>query len=320
MSDTSQIKIFSGNSNQGLAQKVCDFLQIPLGEEKVIRFSDGEVSVRIEESVRNCHIYVLQSVCTPANENLMEMLVMIDALKRASALEITAVIPYYGYARQDRKAASREPITAKLVADLIQVAGATRVLSIDLHAAQIQGFFNIPFDHLYSSPIFVDDIRTRFGIVNGADDVVIVSPDAGGVERARSYAKRLQTSLAIIDKRRPRPGVAEVMNIIGDVEGKKAIIVDDLIDTAGTLSKSVEALLKRGAAAVYAYGTHAVFSGPAIERINNSDLHEVVVTDTIPLKGAALDCKKIRVISCAPLLGEALRRIHTGQSISSLFD
>jgi ribose-phosphate pyrophosphokinase len=250
----------------------------------------------------------------------MEMLVMIDALKRASAQEITAVVPYYGYARQDRKAASREPITAKLIADLIQVAGATRVISLDLHAAQIQGFFNVPFDHLYSSPIFIEDIRKRFDLTPGKDDVIVVSPDAGGVERARSFAKRLQVSLAIIDKRRPRPGVAEVMNIIGDVQGKKAIIVDDIIDTAGTLSKAAEALLNRGAEAVWAYGTHAVFSGPAIDRINQSKLHEVVVTDTIPLRGEALDCKKIRVISCAPLVGEALRRIHTGQSISSLFD
>lgn len=314
------IKIFSGNSNPSLAKKVCEFLQIPQGTAKVIRFSDSEVSVSIEESVRGLQIYVLQSVCPPANENLMEMLVMIDALKRASAHEITAVIPYYGYARQDRKAASREPITAKLVADLIQVAGATRVISIDLHAAQIQGFFNVPFDHLYSSPIFVEDIRERYDIKNASDDVVIVSPDAGGVERARSYAKRLQTSLAIIDKRRPRPGVAEVMNIIGDVEGKKAIIVDDIIDTAGTLSKAAEALLARGAASVSAYGTHAVFSGPAIERIENSGLFEVVVTDTIPLRPDGLACKKVRVISCAALVGEALRRIHTGLSVSSLFD
>jgi len=319
MSDTT-IKIFSGNSNQALAHKVCEFLKIQPGNARIIRFSDGEVSVSIEESVRNAQIYVVQSICPPANENLMEMLVMIDALKRASALEIIAVLPYYGYARQDRKAASREPITAKLVADLIQVAGATRVISLDLHAAQIQGFFNVPFDHLYSGPIFVEDIRTRFGIVKGSDDVVVVSPDAGGVERARSFAKRLQVSLAIIDKRRPKPGVAEVVNIIGEVEGKRAIIVDDIIDTAGTLTKSVEALMKRGAASVSAYGTHAVFSGPAIERINASELHEVIVTDSIPLKGPALDCKKISVVSCAPLVGEALRRVHTGQSISSLFD
>lgn len=319
MSDT-PIKIFSGNSNHNLAQKIAQSLKIPLGAAKVIRFSDSEVSVSIEESVRGLPIYLVQSVCPPANENLMEMLVMIDALKRASAQEITAVIPYYGYARQDRKAASRSPITAKLVADLIQVAGATRVVSLDLHAAQIQGFFNVPFDHLYSSPIFVEDIRERFDIAKGSDDVVVVSPDAGGVERARSFAKRLQVSLAIIDKRRPRPGVAEVMNIIGDVDGKKAIIVDDIIDTAGTLSKSAEALLARGAAAVWAYGTHAVFSGPAIERIENSGLHEVVVTDTIPLREDAQKCSKIRVLSCAPLVGEALNRIHNGASISSLFD
>jgi ribose-phosphate pyrophosphokinase len=314
------IKIFAGNSNPNLAQKISEFLSIPQGKARVVRFSDSEVFVSIEESVRGLHAYVLQSVCPPANENLMEMLVMIDALKRASADQITAVIPYYGYARQDRKAASREPITAKLVADLIQVAGATRVMSLDLHAAQIQGFFDIPVDHLYASPIFVEDIRERFHLTNGSNDVVIVSPDAGGVERARSYAKRLQTSLAIIDKRRPRPGVAEAMNIIGDVEGKKAIIVDDIIDTAGTLTKGAEALLAHGAAAVWAYGTHAVFSGPAIERIESSRIHEVVVSDTIPLRGPALANKKIRVLSCAPLIGEALRRVHTGASISSLFD
>lgn len=319
MSDA-PIKIFSGNSNPSLAKKISEFLGIPEGTANVIRFSDGEVSVSIEESVRGLQTYVLQSVCPPANENLMEMLVMIDALKRASAQEITAVVPYYGYARQDRKAASREPITAKLVADLIQVAGATRVISLDLHAAQIQGFFNIPFDHLYSSPIFIEDIRERFHIKNGSNDVVIVSPDAGGVERARSYAKRLQTNLAIIDKRRPRPGVAEVMNIIGEVEGKKAIIIDDIIDTAGTLTKAAESLLNQGASAVWSYGTHAVFSGPAIERIEASNLHEVVVTDTIPLRGQALKCSKIRVLSCAPLVGEALRRVHTGASISTLFD
>lgn len=314
------IKIFAGNSNPSLAQKISEFLSIPQGKARVVRFSDSEVFVSIEESVRGLHAYVLQSVCPPANENLMEMLVMIDALKRASAHQITAVVPYYGYARQDRKAASREPITAKLVADLIQVAGATRVMSLDLHAAQIQGFFDIPVDHLYASPIFVEDIRERFHLTNGLNDVVIVSPDAGGVERARSYAKRLQTSLAIIDKRRPRPGVAEAMNIIGDVEGKKAIIIDDIIDTAGTLTKGAEALLAHGAAAVWAYGTHAVFSGPAIERIESSRIHEVVVSDTIPLRGPALSSKKIRVLSCAPLIGEALRRVHTGASISSLFD
>ncbi len=314
-----KIQVFSGNSNLQLAQRITEYLKIPLGNANVRRFSDGEVSVNIEESVRGNHTYIVQSTCPPANENLMEMLVMIDALKRASAAEITAVVPYYGYARQDRKASPREAITAKLVADLLEAAGATRMISLDLHVAQIQGFFNVPFDHLYATPIFMEDIRQRFCSNGNADDLVVVSPDTGGVERARAYAKRLQASLAIIDKRRVQPNVAEVMNIIGDVAGKKAIMVDDMIDTAGTLTKAAEAILAHGAIGVWAYATHPVFSGKAIERIEKSSLKEVIVTDSIPLSKEALKCGRIRQLSCASLVGEAILRVHTGTSISSLF-
>ena len=314
-----KIQVFSGTSNPLLAQKIADYLKIPLGTASVRRFSDGEVSVNIEESVRGNHTYIVQSTCPPANENLMEMLVMIDALKRASAAEITTVVPYYGYARQDRKVAPREAITAKLVADLVAAAGATRMISLDLHVAQIQGFFDVPFDHLYATPIFMEDIRQRFCADGNADDLVVVSPDTGGVERARAYAKRLNASLAIIDKRRLQPNVAEVMNIIGDVSGKKAIIVDDMIDTAGTLTKAAEALLEKGVSGVWAYATHPVFSGKAIERIENSLLNEVVVTDTIPLSAAAKACGRIRQLSCASLVGEVILRVHTVTSISSLF-
>ncbi len=314
------IKLFAGNSNPSLAKKIADYLQMPLGEARVVRFSDGEISVNINESVRGSDTYIVQSISPPVNENLMEMLVMIDALKRASAAEITAVVAYYGYARQDRKAAPREPITAKLVADLLEAAGITRMISLDLHAAQIQGFFNVPFDHLYATPIFIEDIRKRFcAAEDQASDVVVVSPDAGGVERARAYAKRLHAGLAIIDKRRPAPGIAQVMNIIGDVEGKRAIIIDDMIDTAGTLTQAAEAIKARGAAGVWAYATHAVFSGPAVERIEKSALEEVVVSDSIPLQDGALSSQKVRQLSCAPLVGEAIRRVHTGTSISSLF-
>jgi ribose-phosphate pyrophosphokinase len=283
----------------------------------VSRFSDGEVWVEIDESVRGSHTFVLQSTSPPCNEHLMEMLVMIDALKRASADEITAVIPYYGYARQDRKAAPRAPITAKLVADLLSTAGATRVISMDLHAGQIQGFFNVPFDHLYATPVLLQDIRDRFGAT--LENVVIVAPDAGGVERARSYAKRLQASLAIIDKRRTGPNVAEIMNIIGDVNGKRAIIVDDMVDTAGTLAQAARAIVANGATEVWAYATHAVLSGPALERIEGSPLKELVVTDTIRLTDKAAASSRIRQLSVAPLVAEAIKRVHTGESISTLF-
>lgn len=309
------IRIFAGSSNLKLAERIAKYLKTPLGACKITNFSDGETFVNIEESVRGHHTYILQSISPPANDNLMEMLIMIDALKRASASEITAVVPYYGYARQDRKAGPREPITAKLIADLLEVAGATRLISLDLHAAQIQGFFDVPVDNLYATPIFMKDIKTQFK----SKDIVIVSPDAGGVERARSYAKCLHASLAIIDKRRPKPNVAEVMNIIGDVSAKKAIMIDDMIDTGGTLCKGAEALKKAGATGVCAYATHAVFSGKAVSRIKASDIDEVVVTDSIPLKPDAKSCSKIRVLSCASLVGEAMNRVHTGASISSLF-
>lgn len=312
--------IFSGSSNLDLARKVTDYLKTSLGKCRLSRFSDGEISVNIDESVRGQHCFVVQSTCPPANEYLMELLMMIDALKRASASDITAVIPYYGYARQDRKWAPREPITAKLVADLIETAGATRIVSLDLHAAQIQGFFDMPVDHLFARPVFVEDIRERFCKPESqCGEVVIVSPDAGGVERARAYAKRLGVSLAIIDKRRPKPGVAEVMNIIGDVAGKTAVIVDDMIDSAGTLTKAADAILANGAHSVYAYATHAVFSGAAIERIESSAIVEIVVTDSIPLHEKAASCSRIRVLSVSELIGEAINRVQTSESISSLF-
>jgi ribose-phosphate pyrophosphokinase len=313
MSDN-PIKVFCGNSNLELAQRIAHYLEMPLGSAVIKRFADGELSISISESVRGYHTFIVQSLSPPANEHLMELLIMIDALKRASAVEITVVMPYYGYARQDRKAAPREPITAKLVADLLEAAGATRLISLDLHAAQIQGFFNVPVDHLYASPIFIEDIKQKY-----SDDLVVVSPDAGGVERARAYAKRLEASLAIIDKRRPVPGVAEVMNIIGDVKDKKAIIIDDMIDTAGTLVKASEAVMKQGAKSICAYASHGVFSPPAIESIAKSVISEVVVTDSIALRDDAKKCKKIRVLSCSSLVGEAISRVHTGASISSLF-
>jgi ribose-phosphate pyrophosphokinase len=309
-----KIKIFSGNSNSALASEICDFINVPMGKASVKTFSDGEITVEIQENIRGRHIFVIQSTCSPVNHNLMELLVMIDAMKRASAGYITAVIPYYGYARQDRKAAPRTPITAKLVADLITAAGATRVLCMDLHAGQIQGFFNIPVDHIYAMPIALSYVKEKMG-----DDLVVVSPDAGGVERARAYAKRLGAALAIIDKRRTGPNVAEVMHIIGDVEGKTAIIVDDMVDTAGTLTQAAKALADNGAKKVCASCTHAVLSGPAIDRINDSVLEELVVTNSIPLTETGRKSGKIKVLSVAPLLGEAIRRIHSDDSVSSLF-
>ncbi|RMG59710.1 MAG: ribose-phosphate pyrophosphokinase [Deltaproteobacteria bacterium] len=309
-----ELKVFSGNANLELAKNICKYLQIPLGNAMVKRFSDGEVNVEIGENVRGTDVFLIQPTCPPVNENLMEMLVMIDALKRASAKRITAVIPYYGYARQDRKVAPRTPITAKLVADLLSAAGISRLLTMDLHAGQIQGFFNIPVDHLYASPVLLSYIREKF-----RNDIVIVSPDAGGVERARAFAKRLNASLAIIDKRRVGPNVAEIMNIIGEVEGRVAVILDDMIDTAGTVCQAASALKEKGAVSVNACATHPVLSGPAIERITNSEIEEVVVTDTIPLRENAKECEKIKVLSVANLLGEAIKRIHYDDSISSLF-
>jgi len=308
------LKIFSGNSNSELAREICGDLAVPLGSAKVKTFSDGEIMVEIGENVRGRDVYVIQSVCAPANNNLMELLIMADALKRASAASITAVIPYFGYARQDRKVAPRTPITSKLVADLITTAGMDRLLTIDLHAGQIQGFFDIPVDHLYAAPVILGDINERFSA-----RVVVVSPDAGGTERARAFAKRLDAGLAIIDKRRSGPNVSEVMNIIGDVEDEVCIIVDDMIDTAGTLCQAAQALKDKGARKVYAFATHPVLSGPALDRISESCLEEVVVTNTIPIGDKLQHCSKLRTLSVAELLAEAIRRIHGGESVSSLF-
>ena len=309
------IKLFSGSSNPELARQISAYLDVPLGQLKSVRFSDGEMFVEIGENVRGSEVFVIQSTSSPANDNLMEMLIIIDALKRASAKGICAVIPYYGYARQDRKVAPRTPITAKLVCDLITAAGATGVLSLDLHAGQIQGFFDIPFDHLFAMPVMLEHLMTH----HQAEKTVVVSPDAGGVERARAYAKRLGAGLAIIDKRRPTPNVAKIMNIIGQVENLDVVIVDDMVDTAGTLSEAANALKEKGARRIVAYATHGVLSGPAIERIEQSALEKLVVSDTIPLNDRALRCKKIETISVSPLIAKALRRIHLGESVSSLF-
>jgi ribose-phosphate pyrophosphokinase len=308
--------ILSGNANRPLAEKICEKLGKTLGRLESRRFSDGEIFVEIQENVRGRDVYVIQSTSGPVNDTLMELLIMIDALKRASAKEITAVVPYYGYARQDRKVAPRTPISAKLVADLFAAAGATRVVSMDLHAGQIQGFFDIPFDNLFSSPVLVDYLKTEMA---GHTDLVMVSPDAGGVERARAYAKRLDASVAMIDKRRTGPNVAQAMNVVGDVDGKIAIILDDMIDTAGTLTEAAHAVLDRGAKKVYAAATHGVLSGPAIERISASKIEKVIVTDTIPLTAEAKACKKIVQLSVADLLAEAIYRIHNYDSVSSLF-
>jgi ribose-phosphate pyrophosphokinase len=310
-------RVFAGNSNRPLAEAIARELDRPLAKATVGRFSDGETQVEIADNVRGLDTFVIQSTSPDANTNLMELLIMIDALKRASASSIVAVIPYYGYARQDRKVASRSPITAKLVADLLESAGATRVVSMDMHAGQIQGFFNIPFDHLYAAPVLLEHMRKRFD--GDAQNVVIVSPDAGGVERARAYSKRLGSTLGIVDKRRTKPNVAEIMNVIGEVHGKVAVILDDMIDTAGTLTQAANALMDKGATRVYAYATHAVLSGPAVERITKSPIEEVVVTDTIALAPAAAASPKIRALSVAELLAEAIRRIHSADSLSSLF-
>jgi len=310
-------RVFSGNSNRKLSEQICKELGRPLARATVGRFSDGEIQVEIGENVRGLDSFVIQSTSPDANTNIMELLIMIDALKRASAGSITAVIPYYGYARQDRKVASRSPITAKLVADLLETAGATRVVSMDMHAGQIQGFFNVPFDHLYAAPVLLEHMRKRFD--GDAQNVVVVSPDAGGVERARAYSKRLGSTLGIIDKRRTKPNVAEIMNVIGEVQGKVAVLLDDMIDTAGTLTQAANALMDKGASKVVAYATHAVLSGPAVERILKSPIEEVVVTDTIPQTPQVEACRKIRVLSVAGLLAEAVRRIHSADSLSSLF-
>jgi ribose-phosphate pyrophosphokinase len=306
--------IFTGNANTALAQEICDSLSMPLGRASVRTFSDGEVYVEIGENVRGADVFVIQPTCPPVNHNMMELLIMVDALRRASARRITAVLPYYGYARQDRKVAPRVPISAKLVADIITTAGARRVLAMDLHAPQIQGFFSIPVDHLFAAPVLLDSLRKKF-----SGEVVMVSPDAGGVERTRAFAKRFGAGLAIIDKRRDRPNESQVMYIVGNVKGKTAVILDDMVDTAGTLCKAAQALKEHGANEVHGCITHPVLSGPAISRIKESVLESLVVTNTIPLNEEAQKVDKIKVLSVSALLGEAIRRIHNEDSVSSLF-
>jgi ribose-phosphate pyrophosphokinase len=308
------LQVFSGRANEPLAEAICDYLQIEPGKIRLGTFSDGEIYCQIQENVRGADVFVVQPTGRPANESLMELLIMLDAFRRASPSRVCVVMPYMGYARQDRKDAPRVPITAKLVANLITTAGAHRLLTIDLHAAQIQGFFDIPVDHLYAAPVLIEAIRRKH-----LDRLMLVSPDAGGVERARAFAKRLQVDLAIMDKRRPEANKAEIMNVIGQVEGCDCVIVDDIIDTAGTLVKSAETLLERGARSVYASAVHPVLSGPAIERINASRIEKVMVTDTLSLGDDAAASPKIEQLSLAVLLGEAIRRIHEGASVSSLF-
>lgn len=314
MSRFKDIVLFSGNANPLLAREISEILKISLGDTVIKRFSDGEVWVEINENVRQKDAYIVQPICHPANENLMELLIMIDALKRASVDTITAVIPYYGYARQDRKAQPRVPITAKLVADLLTAAGTDRVLSIDLHAGQIQGFFDIPFDHLYALPVFLEWFK-KLNMTN----VMVVSPDVGGAERARAYSKRFDCGIALVDKRRTEPNVAEVMNVVGDVKDKNCIIVDDIVDTAGTLTKAAEALLKAGARSVTACCTHPILSGSALAHIENSALETLLVTNTIPLSDRAVKCKKIQQLSVASLVAQSISRIAKGESVSSLF-
>ncbi len=307
------IKIFSGNAHLEMANEIASHLDLPLSVAEVRKFSDGEVFVEIKENVRGTDVFVVQPTCTPVNDHLMELVIMVDALRRASARRITAVVPYYGYARQDRKVAPRVPISAKVVAEMFMAVGVRRVLCMDLHAGQIQGFFNIPVDHLYAAPVLLDYISSKF------DDVIMVSPDAGGVERTRAFAKRLNAGLAIIDKRRDQPNECEAMHVIGDVEGKTAILLDDMVDTAGTLCSGATTLLENGAKEVHACCSHPVLSGPAVERITSSDIKSLVVTNSIPLNGAAVDCKKIQVLSVSHLLAEAIKRIHNEDSVSSLF-
>lgn len=308
------IKLLTGNANPVLAKEVAEYLRVPVCDTTTTTFSDGEIMVHINENIRGADVFVVQPTCPPINDNIIELLLLIDALKRASAGRITAVIPYYGYARQDRKVQPRVPISSKLVADLITVAGANRVLAVDLHAGQIQGFFNIPVDHLYASPVLLEYIKKC-----DFKDLVIVSPDAGGVERARAFAKRLNTTLAIIDKRRESANFSQVMNVIGDIKGRDTVILDDMIDTAGTIVQAASALKEKGADRVSAACTHAVLSGSAIERINNSVIEELIVTNTIPFNRKKEKCKKLTVLSIAPLLAEAIKRIHEESSISSLF-
>lgn len=308
----SHIKIFTGNANPELAKEICDYLGIDLGDSVVSKFSDGEINVEIDESVRGKDVYIVQPTCEPGNEHIMELLIMVDAIRRASARRITAVIPYYGYARQDRKSRGREPITAKLIANLLTKAGCRRVLTMDLHAQQIQGFFDVPVDHLYAAPIIANYFQSL-----ELDDLVVVSPDIGGVARARKFAELLHVPLAIIDKRRPKPNVSEVMNIIGDIDGKNVILIDDIIDTAGTITNAAKALKERGAKEVYASCSHAVLSGPAIDRLNDCPIKEVVTTNSIHTDSK--NCDKIKVLSVAPLFGEAIMRIFQDASVSKMF-
>jgi ribose-phosphate pyrophosphokinase len=315
LADDKRIKIFCGSSNKALAEEICKFVGVPLGETRLQRFSDGEVHFQLLENVRGADVFLVQPTCFPVDQHLVELLIMMDALKRASAGRITVVIPYYGYARQDRKDRPRVAITSKLVADLLTTAGANRALLVDLHAAQIQGFFNIPVDHLFASPVLVSYFREL-----DLPNLTVVSPDAGGVERARFFAKKLEVPLAIVDKRRTDINVTEVMNVIGDVRGRTCLILDDIIDTAGTLVKTVDALLDQGAAKVYACATHPVLSGPAVERIANSRLEQVIVTNTIPLREDAVGVEKIKVLSIAGLLGRAIESIHMETSVSTLFN
>ncbi len=309
------IKLFTGNAHKGLAREMARYLDMPVGDATISSFSDGEIMVQINENVRGTDVFVLQPTSMPVNRHLMELLLMVDALKRASARRITAVIPYYGYARQDRKVQPRVPISAKLVADLITAAGTNRVVTMDLHAAQIQGFFNIPVDNLYASPVLLDYIRKQYHF----EDLIIVSPDAGGVERARAFAKKLQCSIAIIDKRREVANVSQIMNVIGKVENKDTIILDDMIDTGGTTIQAAAALKEKGAKRVVAACTHAVLSDDAVEKVNNSVLEELIVTNTIPPDSKKEQCKKLTILSIASIIGEAIRRIHEESSISSLF-
>src|SRR5215510_11722914 len=309
------LKLFSGNANRPLAEEIAQYLRVPLSDAEVTRFSDGEVYVQVNENVRGADVFVIQPTCPPVNDTLMELLIMIDAMKRASARRITAVLPYYGYARQDRKVQSRVPISARLVADLLEAAGIQRVLALDLHAGQIQGFFSVPVDHLFAGPVVMIDYLRKKDL----RDPVIVAPDAGGVERARAMAKRFDAGLAIIDKRREGPGQAVAMHLIGDVKGRDVVVIDDIIDTAGTLTQAVTALEREGARRIMACGVHAVLSGPAIERIAASPIEEVVVTNSIPLSEAKRAAARITVLTVAPLLGEAIRRIHDEESVSTLF-
>lgn len=308
-----ELKLFSGNAHRALAEEIARTLKVPLGQATVSRFSDGEVFVQVDENVRGADVFVVQPTCPPVNDNLVELLVMLDAFKRASAQRITAVLPYYGYGRQDRKVQPRVPISAKLVADLITVAGANRVLALDLHAGQIQGFFDIPVDHLFAAPVVIEHVQ-RLGL----DDLVVVAPDAGGVERARAIAKRLRASLAIVDKRREGPNVSLFMHLIGDVRGRDCLIIDDMIDTAGTLVQAADALKREGARRIFACGVHAVLSGPALARIEGAPLEQVIVTNSIPLPREKQH-PRITVLSVAPLLAEAIRRIHDEESVSTLF-